>query len=189
MAPAGRKTGPCLLSLVAVVTAFEPATAVRLTVPDNIAGAQRAFGSDEFNRLTRAPDTARRSHLVHLSAHSSLLRSWRGDETFRASLALARRHGDRPNEADALNALGLIARRCGRFGQAIDYYNQVLTLYRALDNPFGESETLENMGAAQLAAGMSDKAGTAWLRALTICRHQHRATDAERIRTKLAQAR
>lgn len=65
----------------------------------------------------------------------------------------AQRDGDRAAEADALNSLGVMDLRQGRFEQASDHFEQALALYRQTGNQTGEARALSNLGFIDFLRG------------------------------------
>jgi tetratricopeptide (TPR) repeat protein len=104
-----------------------------------------------------------------------------------AACALHHKHGDRTAEAATLDSLGYIAHSTGDHQQAVGYYRRALSLYRdpAFRHSYREASTLDRLGHAHAALGQHQHAGDAWHDALRICRAQHRAADAERIKQQL----
>ncbi|HEY8460215.1 MAG TPA: CHAT domain-containing tetratricopeptide repeat protein, partial [Blastocatellia bacterium] len=77
----------------------------------------------------------------------------RAIEKFEESISIWRTIGDRANEAQALNFMGLTHRALGDSRKALDCYKQALPLFRAVGDRLGEAETLNNMAVARYALG------------------------------------
>jgi DNA-binding SARP family transcriptional activator/tetratricopeptide (TPR) repeat protein len=67
--------------------------------------------------------------------------------------AAARQTGDSGAEAAALNALGTVDSRQGRYRQAGDHLEQALALFRRVGDRIGEARALDNLGGSYCAQG------------------------------------
>jgi len=70
----------------------------------------------------------------------------------------ARHMGDQAAEANALNSLGVMALRQGRYQQASGHFEEALPLYREAGNPTGEARVLSNLGFVGFLQGHSSRA-------------------------------
>jgi tetratricopeptide (TPR) repeat protein len=70
----------------------------------------------------------------------------------------ARQAGDQAAEADALNSLGVMHLRQGRYQQASDHFEQALALYRQTRNQTGEARALSNLGFIDFLLGRPQQA-------------------------------
>jgi DNA-binding SARP family transcriptional activator/Tfp pilus assembly protein PilF len=87
-----------------------------------------------------------------------------------AALQAARHAGDRPAEASALNGLGVVAWRQGRYEQAADHYRQAVALYREAGDRNGEARALGNLGALAWRQGRYDQAADYYRQGLALFR-------------------
>jgi tetratricopeptide (TPR) repeat protein len=69
------------------------------------------------------------------------------------SLALHRSGGNRPGEADALNAVGWCQAHLGRYHQALDRCLQALAVQRELGDRAGEAAALDSLGYVHYRLG------------------------------------
>ena len=79
----------------------------------------------------------------------------------------ARRTGDRAAEAYALNSLGLVDGRLGRYPQAAGYLRQALALFRESgdrsgDGPGADQPRLGRVAAGPVPAGRGPATGRPW---------------------------
>jgi DNA-binding SARP family transcriptional activator/tetratricopeptide (TPR) repeat protein len=102
------------------------------------------------------------------------------------ALALHREHGNRLGEANTLDSLGYIAHHTGRPSDAVECYHQAITLFREAGNAYEEADTLVNLGAAYAATGRHNCAREAWRRAIDLYHAQHRPSDAQRTKVRMA---
>jgi tetratricopeptide (TPR) repeat protein/transcriptional regulator with XRE-family HTH domain len=65
----------------------------------------------------------------------------------------AQRTGDQQAEANALNSLGVIDLRQGRYRHAADYFEQALALFRATGDRLGETRARANLGFVEFLKG------------------------------------
>ena len=84
-----------------------------------------------------------------------------------------------------MDSLGYLAHHTGQHTQALDYYQQALTLFGDLGNTYDEADTLDHLGQAHAALGQHDQARHAWQQALELYQAQHRTTDADRVQQQL----
>jgi tetratricopeptide (TPR) repeat protein len=70
----------------------------------------------------------------------------------------ARHLGDRAAEANALNSLGVMELRQGRYQQAIGHFEQALPRYRQAGSRTGEARVLSNLGFTEFLQGRSQQA-------------------------------
>jgi tetratricopeptide (TPR) repeat protein/DNA-binding XRE family transcriptional regulator len=82
----------------------------------------------------------------------------------------ARAANDLAGEARALNGLGSIAWRQGRYPQATDYYEQALALFRQIGDQTGEAQTLGNLGIIAWRQGRHSLATDYYEQALALFR-------------------
>ena len=82
----------------------------------------------------------------------------------------ARRAGDRAGEADALNSLGVMYLRLGRYPEASGHFEQALSLYHEVSNQTGEARALSNLGFIDFLLGRSRQAAVHLDQALAIFR-------------------
>ena len=68
--------------------------------------------------------------------------------------------------------------------QALDHYQQALTLFRTLGNTYLIADTLDNLGHPHAALG-HEQARAVWREALELYRKQSRDTDAQRVQRQL----
>ncbi len=87
-----------------------------------------------------------------------------------ATLAAARRLGDRRGEGADLGNLGLAYHALGDVKRAIDYYQQALTIAREIGDRRGEGNRLGNLGRAYHALGDVKRAIDYYQQALAIAR-------------------
>jgi tetratricopeptide (TPR) repeat protein len=102
------------------------------------------------------------------------------------ALEIYRKIGSRHDEAWALNHYAAAIAACGDLPRALALYRQALSMNRELNKPDGQALALEGIGECHLTAG-GTKPGAARLRqALEIFQRLGMASDAERVRTRLA---
>ncbi len=77
---------------------------------------------------------------------------------YQDALALNRQHGHRPEEAEALTALGWCYQQEHDLAAAIPYLREALEIHQAIDNPHGSSMTLINLGVVYNLQQEYDKA-------------------------------
>jgi tetratricopeptide (TPR) repeat protein len=81
----------------------------------------------------------------------------------------ARRLGDRAAEANAINCLGVMDMRQGRYDRACAHFEQALPLYHAAGDRVGEARVLANLGFVAFLIGRDEAIGQLE-RALTLFR-------------------
>jgi tetratricopeptide (TPR) repeat protein len=86
------------------------------------------------------------------------------------ALGAARRTGDRPAEATALDDIGGIDWRQSRFQQASDRFRQALALFREAGDRAGEARVLGSIGLAETALGRDEQAARHQQEAVAIFR-------------------
>ena len=121
--------------------------------------------------------------LAHLGHHQC------GLAACEQALVLVREHRDRDTEASILDSLGFIAHGCGRYAEAVTYYEQSLVIADELGHTFYRANTLEKIGGTHAALGDHRQARTAWQGALDLYRRQNRAADADRVQRDFARLR
>ncbi|HEY1915343.1 MAG TPA: tetratricopeptide repeat protein [Streptosporangiaceae bacterium] len=70
----------------------------------------------------------------------------------------AQQTGDQRAEATALNSLGVVALRQGRFPQAVTHFEEALVLYRAVGETTGAARALGNLGFTEFLLGREQAA-------------------------------
>jgi DNA-binding SARP family transcriptional activator/tetratricopeptide (TPR) repeat protein len=98
-----------------------------------------------------------------------------------AGLALARRQCQSVNEAHALEVLGRIAHRTGRFDDAVEYYRLALIECERSNSSYDAPGVLEHLAEVFLAAGDGKRARAAWRQAVDHYQAQRRVADAGRL--------
>ena len=91
-------------------------------------------------------------------------------------LELAQARGDRKDEAQSLNNLGVLAKRLGDASTAQGYYEQALELRRVLGDRVGEAESLNNIAVLHKNRGEFYPALDLQLKALALRRELDSAT-------------
>ncbi len=85
------------------------------------------------------------------------------------AIAIGRDIADRQLEGSALNNLGLVYDQLGGdYRRSLDQYQRALELYREIDFPRGESDTIGNIGGVYLMLGQYREALRYYQRALAI---------------------
>jgi tetratricopeptide (TPR) repeat protein/transcriptional regulator with XRE-family HTH domain len=82
----------------------------------------------------------------------------------------ARGAGDLPAEARALNSLGVIGLRQGRYQQSADNFEQALALFRTAGDQLGQARAVGNLGFAGFLQGRRQQASDHLQQALTLFR-------------------
>jgi tetratricopeptide (TPR) repeat protein len=82
----------------------------------------------------------------------------------------ARHISDRAGEAHALTSLGLVHARQGRYGQAIEHFQQALALFREIDDRGGEARALDSLGLFHWRQGRYERAVEHFQKALALFR-------------------
>jgi DNA-binding SARP family transcriptional activator len=150
-------------------------------------------GADEV--LTQAVEIYRqfghRTGEAHALAELGRVRHIAGDtpaaaEALHRALETFRATGNRNNEAWALNHYAAVITATGDLPHALTLYRQALAMNRELNKLDDEAVSLEGLAECHLSAGRTET-GTIHLGdALTIYRRLGMASDAARVRTKLA---
>lgn len=118
------------------------------------------------------PDTLRKTSIRHFrAADYSAARAVED-----CLLELARARGDRKDEAQSLNNLGVLAKRLGAADTAQSYYEQALVLRRTLGDRTGEAESLNNIAVLQKNRGEFYPALDLQLKALALRRELGKPT-------------
>lgn len=154
------------------------APADRLVLEAKLLRAQFELNQDDATRLTRMLELgdelvlAGRSDWAMLAWREASRRYFfRGDYDSAQSSAqrvldVARRIGNRKEEAQALNDLGVLAKRRGDISSATIHYENALTLRRSIDDRIGIAQTLGNLALVEKNRG-------ALLKALAYQREAH----------------
>jgi DNA-binding SARP family transcriptional activator/tetratricopeptide (TPR) repeat protein len=100
------------------------------------------------------------------------------------ALDRARRAGDTSTEASALDSLGYIHQRCGRYDESDAQLSQAARLREARGERFDLAGTLTRLGDTSLAAGRAAAARQAWERAAKILDDLEHP-NAEQVRERL----
>ena len=95
-------------------------------------------------------------------------------------------NGDTSGRVGTLDNLGTIALRTDAPADAIARYTEALALCDEVDDRYLEARILEHLGEALQRHGEPARAAQAWQSALELFASQHRAADADRLRTRLA---
>ncbi|WP_158263089.1 tetratricopeptide repeat protein [Amycolatopsis sp. CA-128772] len=95
------------------------------------------------------------------------------------------RSGGRRYEVCALHSLGYIAKRTGRYAEALRYFRRSIPVYHDIGDKFAEANA--HVDLAEVHAAMADPAAaeTAWRTALAMFETQNRTADARRVRQRL----
>lgn len=88
----------------------------------------------------------------------------------RIVLDLARRTDDRAGQAHALNDLGLVSWRLGRYDDSRDCHQRSLVLFREVNDPSGQAASLNNLGGVFWRLGKYEEAVGCYLESLGIDR-------------------
>ncbi len=102
------------------------------------------------------------------------------------ALTIYREIGSRHDEAWALNHYAATIAAQGDLPRALALYEQALRMNRELNKPDSQALALEGLGECHLTAGETATGAAALSEALTIYQRLGMATDAERVRTRLA---
>lgn len=96
---------------------------------------------------------------------------------------------DNPNPdkgaAATLESLGYIAHHTGHHQQAIEYYQQALTLLSTLGQRYQSAVVLDYLGHPLVVLGAYEQARVVWREALQLHREHGRDTDAARVQQQL----
>jgi tetratricopeptide (TPR) repeat protein len=99
---------------------------------------------------------------------------------------LCDRLGSPYGRANTWDSLGYAHHHLGEHREAIDCYQQAITLFRDIGDRHAEAITLDHLGDTQDAAGDAAKAADTWRQALDIL-EQLDHPDAEELRGKLGE--
>ncbi|HEY6806995.1 MAG TPA: CHAT domain-containing protein [Pyrinomonadaceae bacterium] len=105
-----------------------------------------------------------------------------------SALEMFQQHHDRRGEASALNNIGYLYFKKGRYHEAVTYWKQALPLRRAENDQLREFNLINNIGAAHDALGEPDEAVADCAQTLTIWRslyHQGLLLDPDRLAAAL----
>lgn len=105
-----------------------------------------------------------------------------------AALALLRRlpfNHQQLGESDTLDSLGCIAHGLREYSEALDYYDEALSICRAQGHRYLEPKILQHLAETQLAQHRADDARVTWRRAHELYTAQHRVADAARVQQQL----
>jgi DNA-binding SARP family transcriptional activator/Tfp pilus assembly protein PilF len=144
------------------------------TVLGNIGVAYHLLGrfGEAFDYLSRAvagdPEPGQTCDLAWLNLDAGRVEE--AGRLGRAALAAAREAGRVQAEAEALNVLGAVEYRLGRFSPAIERYQQGLRLARENEGRWCEAQALIGMSIAYLRGGDPDRAAEAGRQAVTLTR-------------------
>ncbi|EOD67672.1 Transcriptional regulator, SARP family protein [Amycolatopsis vancoresmycina DSM 44592] len=102
------------------------------------------------------------------------------------ALEMLVRRGDRRYEVCALHSLGYIAKRTGRYAEALRCFRRSIPVHHDIGDEFAEANA--QVDIAEVHAAMADPAAaeTAWRTALAMFETQNRTADARRVRARLA---
>jgi tetratricopeptide (TPR) repeat protein len=104
-----------------------------------------------------------------LDRHLLIRGHYRDAETLHQhALHLARHHGNRPAEMNALNGLGQVHLRLGRHEQVGDYYRRALQIAQDIGHRLSELAALTGLGYLYRTQGRHEQAGDYYRRALQI---------------------
>ncbi len=125
-----------------------------------------------LGRSEAQSETAVRSKVLNWAGN---LAFWQDDyeearASFEASLAFARRHGDRFGIAGALNNLGLVAQNLCKYDEARALYEKSAAIKRELDDRPGLARSLDNLGEVARMQGDYARARTYYEECLAIRR-------------------
>ncbi|MEV7099307.1 tetratricopeptide repeat protein [Amycolatopsis sp. NPDC051045] len=101
------------------------------------------------------------------------------------NLYLCHRYHDA--EAYALHTLGYIDHHSGRYHDAVRHYRRAVSLLRAERDPKQEAVVLADLAEVHASGGNRRRARQLWIEALALHRQQHRTSDIERIKRRLAE--
>ncbi|MBB5954890.1 DNA-binding SARP family transcriptional activator/Tfp pilus assembly protein PilF [Saccharothrix tamanrassetensis] len=138
------------------------------------------FDVECHNLLPAAWDAFHRGWWRYLPALSTnmwlfLNLRYRQSDTIRlcdSAMVAARHLGDLAAESGAMNNLGVVFGRLGRFDEAIGHLTGALALGERAEDPRNTRIALNNLGMAYNAVGRADLALDCLTRALEICRAQ-----------------
>ena len=107
-----------------------------------------AYGDEAITWYHAHPDPAHEAQTLAFVAWAQMILSDYSKAIANAERGrdLARLHGDRSGEADAINTLGVIAQRRGQAVDALDHFTQALELYRHLGQQADMANALGNLG-------------------------------------------
>ena len=87
------------------------------------------------------------------------------EKAYQASLRIDVQTGHRSGEADTLNQFGNLYNETGRLEEAVRFFQQAATVFRALDDLFDEGRTCGNLARTLIRLGRHDDARREILRA------------------------
>ncbi|HZP52882.1 ATP-binding protein [Actinocrinis sp.] len=105
-----------------------------------------------------------------------------------AALALLRSlpfNEQRIGEANTLDSLGCVAHHLREYDQALDYYDQALTICRAQGHSYLEADILRHIAETRFAQRRLDQARGSWECARELYLAQHRLAAASRVQQQL----
>ena len=164
--PAERDYRPCILP---------PATPLPAVADPS---AARAWLDAERAVLVRAAEyTATHGWPGHATRLSAILWRYLGTGHYTDAVKIhthacnaARQAGDRAGEAYALNYLGIVGYRLGRYPQAAGYLKQALAVFREIGERLGEGLVLTNLASADCRQGRYRQAAGQGRQALALFR-------------------
>jgi tetratricopeptide (TPR) repeat protein/transcriptional regulator with XRE-family HTH domain len=151
-----------------------PGSAPRLANSDDAAGWLDAERSNLHAAVGFAAEAMPGHAIAIATAMGGFLRSrghWdRAAAQYQTALSAARRAGDRPGQAGALDELGLLQHLTSDYPAATATLAQAVALYQDLGDQPGESHALNHLGLVQSEAGDWPAAMASHERALALAR-------------------
>ena len=130
-----------------------------------------AYYRQALSLLQAAGDARREAAVTYsLGVASFLTNPDAATEYCWQSLALRRKVGDRPGEAQTLAELGAMYNALGKLPEAVRSADEALAIQRSLGDRQGQGRTLRTLGLAHAKLGHADQARTALDEAVTIAR-------------------
>jgi tetratricopeptide (TPR) repeat protein/transcriptional regulator with XRE-family HTH domain len=149
-----------------------PAHAPRLAAPQEAAAWLEAERSNLFVAVSSAAEARPQHALAIATAMGGFLRaSGRWDQAaaqYQTALNAARRAGDRPGQAGALDELGLLQQLTGDYAAATDTLAQAVALYAELGDQRGQAYALNHLGLVHQDTGDYRAATASHQRALAL---------------------